>query len=99
MTSYTLYSYTLITLTGISFSTALYQIWEKENGTETPINVEVVCRGKEEDLRTIHRISTLVGVLLDEQVKSLAGVDVGSLRRISSSDRKEAQWARRTLHE
>ena len=64
-----------------------------------PINVDVVCRGKEEDLRVIHRISNLVGVLLDEKVKSLTGVDISSLRKISSSDRKEAQWARRTLNE
>ncbi len=58
-----------------------------------------MCRGKEEDLRVIHRISNLVGVLLDDQIKSLSGVDIGALRRVSSSDRKEAQWARRTLHE
>lgn len=61
--------------------------------------MEVACRGKEEDLRVIHRISNLVGVLLDDQVKALTGVDVSSLRKISSLDRKEAQWARRTLHE
>ena len=51
-----------------------------------------------EELRILHSISQLTGVLL-ERATACLGVDTRDLAVIPAADQAEVQWARRTLHE
>ena len=51
-----------------------------------------------EELRILHSISRLTGVLL-ERATAYLGVDTRDLVVIPAADQAEVQWARRTLHE
>lgn len=59
---------------------------------------EPVAKGNNDDLNIIYRLSLLTGVMLDDRIQLLPGAEIGNLRKIASADRKEAQWARRSLH-
>ena len=56
------------------------------------------AKSTNDDLNIIYRLCLLTGVMLDDRIQSLPGAEVERLRKIASADRKEAQWARRTLH-
>ena len=64
----------------------------------TPIQAHVMSSAITEDIKTVYRISQLVGVVLDDQISSLPGADVKKLRRMSRPDLREAAWTRRVLH-
>ena len=51
-----------------------------------------------EELRVLHSISQLTGVLL-ERATAYLGVDTRDLAVIPRADQAEVQWTRRTLHE
>ena len=51
-----------------------------------------------EELRILHSISQLTGVLL-EGATAYLGVDTRDLAVIPRADQAEVQWTRRTLHE
>lgn len=51
-----------------------------------------------EELRILHSISQLTGVLL-ERATAYLGVDTRDLAVIPRADQAEVQWTRRTLHE
>ena len=51
-----------------------------------------------EELRILHSISRLTGVLL-ERATAYLGVDTRNLAVIPAADQAEVQWTRRTLHE
>lgn len=77
----------------------MYEDWaETQDTSSIPLQVEAAAKGTSEDLSIIYRISQLTGLIMDEKITSLPGADVQNLRKIALPDRKEARWARRTLH-
>ena len=83
----------------ISYRTAVYEAWVQNQGTSSvPLLAEAAAKGITEDLSIIYRISQLAGVIIDDRIASLPGAEVQNLRKIALPDRKEAKWARRTLH-
>ena len=73
-------------------------MWVEQEGAATPIQAHLNSSAITEDIKTVYRISQLVGVVLDERIDSLPGADVEKLRRVAGPDQKEAQWTRRILH-
>ena len=77
----------------------MYEDWARSQETNSvPLLVNAVTKGTPEDLRIIYRISQLAGVIMDERVATLHGAETENLRKIATPDRREARWARRTLH-
>ena len=77
----------------------MYEDWaEKQDTSCCPLLVSPAAKGMSEELSTIYRISQLAGVMMDDRIATLPGADTQSLRKIALPDRKEAKWARRTLH-
>ena len=81
------------------YRTAVYEDWVKAEDTgSVPLLVDAAAKGVPEDLTITYRISQLGGVIMDEKITTLPGADIQSLRKIAQPDKKEARWARRTLH-
>ena len=81
------------------YRTSVYESWAQSQETGSiPLLVDAAAKGKPDDLSIIYRISQLAGVVMDDKIASLPGADIKSLRKIAPPDRKEAKWARRTLH-
>ena len=66
-------------------------------GATTPLQACVHSSAITDDIKTVYRISQLVGVVLDDRIASLPGADVKKMRRIAGPDRREARWTRRVL--
>lgn len=77
----------------------MYENWAQNQETSSiPLLADAAIKGKSEDLSIIYRLSQLAGVVMDDKIASLPGANVQNLRKIAPPDRKEAKWARRTLH-
>lgn len=88
-----------LTAVSISYRTSLYESWAQYQETSSiPLLADAAIRGKSDDLSIIYRLSQLAGVVMDDKIASLPGANVQNLRKIAPPDRKEAKWARRTLH-
>lgn len=82
-----------------SYRTSLYESWaECQETGSIPLLADAAIKGKSDDLSIIYRLSHLAGVVMDDKIASLPGANVQNLRKIAPPDRKEAKWARRTLH-
>ena len=83
----------------IRYRTAVYEEWAENQDTScSPLLVNAAAKRMSKDLSTIYRISQLAGVIMDDRIAALPGADTQSLRKIALPDKKEARWARRTLH-
>ena len=80
-----------------SGNTLLYQKLSS-GGAAGAVKVQQLRGLPMEELRILHSISRLTGVLLERATASL-GVDARDLVVIPAADQAEVQWARRTLHE
>ena len=80
-----------------SMNTVLYQTLSS-GGAAGTITAQQLGYLPKEELRILHSISRLTGVLL-ERATAYLGVDTRNLAVIPAADQAEVQWARRTLHE
>ena len=88
-----------LTATPLRYRTSVYEDWARTQETSSvPLLANAVAKRTQEDLQTIYRISQLTGVIMDEKVATLHGAETDNLRKIAMPDRREARWARRTLH-
>ena len=78
-------------------NTVLYQTLSS-GGAAGAITAQQLGDFPTEELRILHSISQLTGVLL-ERATAYLGVDARNLAVIPAADQAEVQWARRTLHE
>ena len=77
----------------------MYESWaECQETSSIPLLADAAIKSKSDDLSIIYRLSHLAGVVMDDKIASLPGANVQNLRKIAPADRKEAKWARRTLH-
>ena len=80
-----------------SMNTVLYQTLSS-GGAAGAVTAQQLGGLPTEELRILHSISRLTGVLL-ERATAYLGVDARDLVVIPAADQAEVQWARRTLHE
>ena len=96
-----LYVYNFLSLTTvmIRYRTSVYESWSQTQETGSiPLLADAASKGKSDDRSNIYRLSQLAGVIMDDKIAALPGASVQNLRKIAPPDRREARWARRTLH-
>ena len=88
-----------LTIAPTRYRTSVYESWAQCQETSSiPLLADAAIMGKSDDLSIIYRLSQLAGMVMDDKIASLPGANVQNLRKIAPPDRKEAKWARRTLH-
>ena len=69
----------------------------EDPGSAARLEARIGTRLPEMELRVLYRISTLTGVLLEEDVLAV-GADTSSLTVLPNCEQTELQYARRSLH-